>query len=292
MNDANRRWVYLIVLSLIWGSSFILMKKALVGLTPIQVGTLRISFTAITLFIVGFKSLSQIKKEHYKPILITAALGTFIPVFLFAYAIKGIDSSITSILNSLTPLNTLIIGALIFGFKFNKFQKAGVFIGFLGTLILIISSANINSNQNYIFAILPIIASIGYAFNVNILKRDLKNLSALSITTANFAVMIIPALIILYFTGFFNTYTIENKALNLSLLYLAILSVFGTALAKTMFNKLVQISSPVFSSSVTYLIPITAVALGVLDGEKFILSQFFASFIIFGGVYLSSKKST
>lgn len=290
MSISKKRWMYLIILAIIWGSSFILMKKALVALTPIQVGTLRIVFTSLFLFIAGFKSLKQLKRKHYKPIITTALLGTFIPVFLFAYAINDIDSAIASILNSLTPLNTLIVGGLLFGFTFNKYQKIGVLIGFIGTIVLILSSAQVNTDQNYYFAILPVLASIGYAFNANILKKSLADVSALSIATGNFVIMFIPALIILYFTGFFNSYDVSNHEVNLSLFYLVLLSLFGTAVAKTLYNKLIQISSPVYSASVTYLIPIIAVLWGVLDGEKFYVSQLLASLFIFLGVYLSSKK--
>ena len=290
MSLSKKRWIYLIILALIWGSSFILMKKALVGLTPIQVGAFRIIFTSLFLFIAGFKSLKQIKRKHFKPIVTTALLGTFIPVFLFAYAINDIDSAIASILNSLTPLNTLIIGAIFFSFTFNKYQKAGVIIGFAGTIFLILTSAKVNTNQNYYYAILPVLASIGYAFNVNILKKYLADISALSIATGNFVILIIPALLILYFTGFFSTYDLSNHVTNQSLFYLVLLSLFGTAMAKTLYNKLVQISSPVYSASVTYLIPIVAVMWGVLDGEKFMPIQILASSLIFIGVYLSSKK--
>ena len=289
MTLSKKRWIYLIVLALIWGSSFILMKKALIALTPIQVGVLRILFTSLFLFIVGFKSLNQIKKKHYKPIITTALLGTFIPVFLFAYAITVIDSAIASILNSLTPLNTLIVGGLFFSFTFNKYQKAGVLIGFIGTILIILSSAEINADQNYYYAMLPVLASIGYAFNVNIIKNSLSDLSPLSIATGNFVIMFIPALIILYFTGFFSSYDVTNSVVNTSLFYLLLLSLFGTAIAKTLYNKLVQISSPVYSASVTYLIPIIAVTWGVLDGEKFRLSQLLATLFILLGVYLSSK---
>ena len=111
MNDKQLRWFYLILLSFIWGSSYILMKKALLGLTPIQVGTLRMIFTALTLFTVGYKSMGKLTKKEWYYILLVAYLGTFFPVFMFAYAIQHIDSSITSILNSVTPLLTLILGA-------------------------------------------------------------------------------------------------------------------------------------------------------------------------------------
>lgn len=92
-------------------------------------------------------------------------------MFLFAYAVSNLDSSIASILNSLTPFNTFIIGALAFGFTFKKQQLIGIFIGLIGTVILILKGADLNPNQNYWFSILIIIASIGYAINVNIVKN-------------------------------------------------------------------------------------------------------------------------
>jgi drug/metabolite transporter (DMT)-like permease len=285
----SRRWFYLIVLALVWGSSFILMKKALIGLTPIQVGALRILITAITLLLVGFKSIFTIKKKHWWYIFLTAILGTFFPAFLFAYAIQGIDSSIASILNSLTPLNTLIIGALVFGFTFKRYQVFGVLIGFVGTVILIFKGAELNPEQNYIYATFPILSSIGYAFNVNILKKYLFDLSALAVTVGNFIILIIPTSIVLWYSDFFQTFE-YNETMSSSLLYIIILAVFGTAFAKTLFNRLVQISSPIFSTSVTYLIPIVAVYWGLLDKEKLSLIQLTAGFIILIGVYLANKK--
>lgn len=289
MSTKQIRWFYLSILALVWGSSFILMKKALIGLTPIQVGALRILITTVALLLVGFKSLSTIKKHHWWYILLTAILGTFFPAFLFAYAINDIDSSIASILNSLTPLNTLIIGFLIFGFTFKRYQLFGVLIGLIGTTILILKGAELNPGQNYWYALLPIVSSIGYAFNVNILKKHLDDLSALAVTTGNFILLVIPTLGILWYSKFFSDfeYTPQTKT---SLLYLIILAVLGTAFAKTLFNKLVQISTPVFSSSVTYLIPIVAIFWGVLDGESLSFIQLLAGGIILFGVYLASKK--
>lgn len=285
----NRRWFYLIVLAIVWGSSFILMKKALVGLTPIQVGALRIIITAVVLLLVGFKSVFTIKKKHWWYIFLTAILGTFFPAFLFAYAIQGIDSSIASILNSLTPLNTLIVGALIFGFTFKRHQIFGVLIGFLGTSILIFKGAELNPDQNYLYAALPILSSIGYAFNVNILKKYLFDLSALAVTVGNFILLIIPASIVLWYSNFFQTFE-YNETMSSSLFYIIILAVLGTAFAKTLFNRLVQVSSPIFSTSVTYLIPIVAVFWGLLDHESLSLIQLTAGFIILIGVYLANKK--
>ncbi len=289
MKNNQLRWFYLVLLSLIWGSSFILIKKALIGLTPIQVGALRILITAIVLVIVGFKEIFTIKKQHWYPIFLTAIFGTFFPAFLFSYAIQGIDSSIASILNSLTPLNTLIVGALIFGFSFKKHQLTGILIGLAGTAILILKGAELNPNQNYWYSILVILSSIGYAFNVNILKKHLSELSALAVTVGNFIILIIPTSIVLWYSDFFQTFE-YSEVTRPSLIYITILAIFGTALAKTIFNRLVQISSPIFSTSVTYLIPIVAVFWGVLDHENLKFIQLIGGVLILLGVYLTNRK--
>lgn len=281
--------MYLIILSVVWGSSFILMKKALLGVTPIQLGALRMLFAAIFMLIIGFPSLKKTQKKHYKYIIYTALAGTFFPVFLFAFAVNCIDSSIASILNSLTPFNTLLLGLWFFGFRFQKKQVLGILIGLLGTLVLILEGADLNPSQNYWFSLLIVVASIGYALNVNMVKKYLYDLEALAITTGNFLLLIIPATVVLYFTDFFSTYKgseIEQKAL----LWIALLALFGTGLAKVIYNKMVHISTPVFASSVTYIIPIVAVFWGVLDGEQLSIIQILAGFLILFGVYLVNKR--
>ncbi len=288
MSSQQRKWLYLIVLSLVWGSSFILMKKALISISPIQVAALRTFFAAIFIIIVGYKSLQKIKKRHWKYVLASSLVGTFFPAFLFAYAIKGIDSSIASILNSLTPFNTFIIGALVFGFTFKKSQFIGILVGLIGTLVLIVKGADLNPDQNYWYALLPIISSVGYAFNVNIIKKHLHDLDGLSITVGHFLLIIIPVLIILGYTGFFTEFEL-NSDTKPALLYIIILSVLGTAIAKVIFNDLVHISSPIFASSVTYLIPIVAVVWGIVDGEKLSVIQLLAGGVILFGVWLVNK---
>jgi len=265
------------------------MKKALIGLTPIQVGALRMLIAAIFLLLIGFKSLKQIQKRHYKFIILTSFLSTFFPVFLFAFAVNGIDSSIASILNSLTPFNTLIFGALLFGFSFKKQQLFGIFIGLIGTVLLILNGANLNPDQNYWFAILVVFASFGYALNVNIVKKYLHDISALSIVTGNFLVLIIPAFVVLLSTDFFSTFKPTETTLT-ALGYITTLAIFGTGIAKIFYNKMVHIASPVFASSVTYLIPIVAVFWGYLDGEELSSIQLLAGLIILLGVYLVNKK--
>jgi len=292
MDASNKKWFYLIFLSVIWGSSFILIKKSLIGLTPMQLGSLRIIFSGLALFLVGFSRIKGLDKKHWKWLVISGLLGTGIPVFLFAFAETEIDSAIAAVLNSLVPLNTILFGFAVFKIASTRRQIMGVIIGFVGTAILIVSGAELNPDQNYLYAGFVILSSILYAFNVNIIKKYLQEVKPLAIAVGNFIPIIIPALIILLVTGFFNSESLKADTLGMSLIYVAILSVFGTALAKVMFNKLVQISTPVFASSVTYLMPVVSLIWGFLDGEKFSLIQGLATAIILLGVYLANRKKT
>ena len=288
MNSKQLKWFYLITLAFIWGSSFILIKRGLVGLTPMQLGSLRILFAALFLLLIGFKSLAKIPLNHWKYIALTATLGTFVPAYLFAIAQTQIDSSVSSILNFLTPLNTLILGILAFGLSYRRAQVFGVLIGLTGTFLLIINGAIHHPEQNYYYAFLIIIASICYATNVNLIKKYLSDLSPLSITTGNFLVLLFPALIVLFFSGFFELMDVEK--VQHSVFFILILGVVGTGIANILFFKTIQISSPVFATSVTYLIPIVAFFWGLLDNEMLTPVQFLGAFIILVGVYLSSNK--
>lgn len=282
------KWIYLLVLALIWGSSFILIKKGLIGLTAYQLGSLRIVFAALFLLLIGFRSVLKIPGHQWKYIALTSLFGTFIPAYLFAIAETQIDSSITAILNSLTPLNTLILGAVFFGITFRRSQIWGVIIGLIGCLLLVFNGAVNHPEQNYYYAILVLIASICYATNVNLIKRYLSDLTSLSITTGNFVILLFPALGILFFTDFFEVVHVEK--VQHSLWFIVVLGVIGTGIANIIFFKLIQISSPVFATSVTYLIPVVAIFWGLLDNEVLTFVQCIGAFIILIGVYLSAKK--
>ena len=288
MKSPQFKWIILLALALIWGSSFILIKKGLVSLNPFQLGSLRIIFCALFLLLIGFKNLVTIPLHKWKFIALTSLFGTFIPAYLFAIAQTQISSSVSSILNSLTPLNTLILGAVVFGLDFKRTQIIGVIIGFAGTMLLILNGAAHHPNQNYWYTILVLIASICYAINVNFIKKYLSDLKPLTITVGNFLVMLFPALIILYLTDFFSVVQIEQ--VQHAMMFVAVLGIIGTGIANVLFYKLIQISSPVFATSVTYLIPVVAFFWGLLDNEMLTPVQFTGAFIILIGVYLSSKK--
>nr|WP_294936145.1 DMT family transporter [uncultured Flavobacterium sp.] len=288
MESKHLKWILLFALSLIWGSSFILLKRGLEGLTTFQLGSIRILFAASFLLVFCFKSLANIPLVKWKYIALTALTGTFFPVFLFAIAQSEIDSSISAVLNSLTPLNTLVLGVLFFGLAFQRNHFIGVMVGLGGSLLLILSGAALHPEQNYYFALFVVIATICYATNVNLIKKYLSDVNPISITTGNFVLMAIPALVILFSTGFFDV--IHEPKVQHSVMYIAILGILGTGIANILFFKLIQMTSPVFASSSAYLFPVVAIFWGVLDGETLSLVQIFGAVIILTGVYLSAKK--
>lgn len=288
MFSKNNKWFLLILLSLIWGSSFILIKRGLVGLNPFQLGALRIIFATFFLLIVGFKSLAKIPLYKWKYIGITALFGTGLPVFLFAYAQTGIKSSVSGILNSLTPLYTLLLGILAFGLTFQRNQVFGVLLGLTGCLMLVVGGNSGNGGTNYLYAFLVVIATLCYALNVNLIKKYLSDVSPLSITTGNFTVLLIPALIILFFSDY-PSIALQPEVQHATL-FIILLGIAGTGVANILYFQLIQITSPLFASSVTYFIPLVAMSWGLLDGEKLNPLQFLGTLIILSGVYLASKN--
>ena len=279
------------LLSFIWGSSFILIKKGLIGMTPWQLGGYRLVISSIFIFLIGFKSLKGLNKKDWKWLSISGFLGSFFPSFLFAYAELEVDSSVTSALNSLVPINTVLLGYFIFKIKSSRFQLLGVVIGFFGALLLIAEGAELNPNQNYNYSGFILLATLMYAANVNIIKRFLNEVSPLAIATANFVVIFIPSLLVLFFSKALHSETIQRPEFSFSLLCIVILSIFGTALAKILFTTLIQISTPVFASSVTYLMPFVALLWGIMDYEIFNLKQLLSLLIILSGIYLVNKKT-
>lgn len=288
----NRKWIYLFLLSMIWGTSYILIKKSLKGFSPVQLGTVRVILAALFLFIIGFRSIRTISKREWPWVALSGFVGSLIPMFLFAFAQTEIDSAVASVLNSLVPLFTLFIGFFAFGINFTRNQLFGVIIGLIGATFLIFFGSQINPGQNYWYTGLVILATMCYATNANIIKSKLQNVSAMGIAVGNFSAIIVPALLILPFSGFFSPEVTSGPNFWSSLGYIVLLCIMGTCVAKVMFNRLVQISSAVFSVSVTYLIPLVGIFWGLLDGEVFKFQQLLAGTIILLGVYLVNKKKT
>ncbi len=289
MENNNTKWYLLAFLGCVWGSSFILMQLGLKGVNSVQMGSLRILFAGLFLIIIGFKEIPKIPLYKWKYIALTSLFGTFLPVYLFALALSKIDGSVSSILNSLTPLNTLVVGLLFFGTSVQRRQVFGVIIGFLGCLLLVLFGDGDNTTENYYYALLILLASLFYGINVNLIKKYLSDLKPLTISTGNFIIMFIPALLVLYFSDFFEIAS-QGKVIT-SLGYIAILGIVGTGLSNILFFKLIQLSSPVFAASVTYIIPVVAIFLGYFFmKESLNILQIIGASIVLLGVYFSSRK--
>ncbi len=289
MNLAIRKWGTLIILSIIWGSSYILIKKGLTGLTPIQLGSLRVIVTTILIAPIGYQKIKKIPKEKLKWVAFSAFVGSFLPAYLFAFAETEISSSVTAVMVSLTPLFTLLISVILFGEELLRKQVLGVIVGFLGIIVLI-NNELLESSFSLLYVMFVIIAAFCYAVNANVLKYKLPNIPALGIVFMSFLFMFIPAFIILFFSDFPFSDFASNPLIIESIIYIIILALFGTAIAKVLYIKLLAISTPVFSVSTTYLMPIIAIFWGLLDGESFQPIQFIGTLIILMGVYLVTKK--
>jgi len=289
MSVVVKKWVYLIVLSIVWGSSYILIKKGLVGLTPIQLGAFRILMTTIILLLVGYKSLRGWSFEQWKWLAFTGFFGTFFPSFLFAFSETEINSSVVAVLNGLTPLFTIIIAYFFFQQSVKIKQLGGVLVGFTGTIILVAQEFTLASSGDGRYAFLVVMASLCYAINVNTIKHKLVGVAPMAIALANFIAICIPALILLMSSSFPWSSFYTDTTILTSLGYIFILSLFGTAFAKVLFNELLTFSSAVFSISITYLLPIVAIGWGLLDGESFGGLQWLASGLILGGIYLVTE---
>ena len=289
MNLSLRKWGTLVILSLIWGSSYILIKKGLTGLTPIQLGSLRVIVTTIIIAPIGYQKIKHIPKQKMKWVALSAFVGSFFPAYLFAFAETEISSSITAVMVSLTPLFTLLISVFVFGEELLKKQVFGVLIGFTGIIVLI-NNELFSSSFNILYIMFIVLAAFCYAVNANVLKYKLSNIPALGIVFMSFLFMFIPAFIILCFSSFpFSDFASDPLIIE-SIIYIVILALFGTAIAKVLYIKLLAISTPVFSVSTTYLMPVVAIFWGLLDGEEFKLTQFTGTAVILLGVYLVTKK--
>lgn len=284
-------WLILVILAITWGSSFILIKRGLEVFTSGEVGALRIVITWLFLMPFALLRIKVLNKRLTVLFMIVGLVGSLAPAFLFAAAQKGIDSSLAGILNSLTPLFTLLVGIIFFRTRPKWFNIAGVVIGLAGAMGLVSVSGSGNFTFNMGFAVLVIIAAFLYAVNVNTVKAYLKDIDPITITAMSFFMIgPIGAVYLLGFTPFVQSLSGNPHALA-GIGYLAILAIVGTGLALMLFNHLIQMSSPVFASSVTYFIPVVAVIWGIADGEHFRAGFLMWILLVIFGVLLVNTRS-
>jgi drug/metabolite transporter (DMT)-like permease len=281
-------WSIFIFLSVIWGTSFILMKIAKEELTGIEIGSIRIFAGGLVFLPFAFFHLSKIPKGKLFFVILSGFLGSFFPAYLFAVAIENkIDSALAGILNSLTPLLVIVIGVLFFKSTLIRKKITGVVIGFIGLVVLSLSDGGI-SLQNYAFASLILLGTLMYAFNINIVSKYLREVEPMHIATVSLAFMMLFSGIMLWYHGVVQKVQ-ENEKAFLPFIIAALLGIIATALATALFYVLIKRAGGLFASLVTYVIPVVAIFWGVLAGEQVTMVQIACLFLILGGVYLANK---
>lgn len=287
MQSSIKNLLLLLLIGTIWGSSFILMKKGLVAFSDMQIAALRMGLAWIVTLPFLLPRISQISKKEWMVLLSVGLTGNGIPAFLFAIAQTKIDSSLAGMLNSLVPILTLAFGLLLFGLRTWLLQVIGLFIGFVGAILLIVMPSGIDGFQ--LESLLVVLASTCYAFNLNVVRKYLSKMPSMLITAGSF-LWIGPACLVYLFSTDFITRFDHDYALQ-SFGAIAILAIVGTTLAVLLFNKLIQSGGALFASMVTYIVPVVAMGWGFLDGEHISLWSVFGVLIILAGVYLVNKPS-
>jgi drug/metabolite transporter (DMT)-like permease len=292
MNETNRGTAIflLITLALIWGTSFILIKQGLKVFGADEVGAIRVSAAALFLLPVALTKLKELRAKHFGKLLLAGLMGTFIPAFLFAVAQTRMDSSIAGILNTLTPIFTMIVGVIVFQQRFRGMAVVGIVLGLGGTVMLMLSRSGGQVMGINLYALLIVIACVLYGSNLNFVKFKISDLGSLTITSVALVLIGPMALIYLFgFTDFTQKLQVAEGAWK-AFGFIVLLGMMSTALATFLFNRLVKISTPIFASSVTYIMPIVAVMWGMLDGEKLYPGHYIGMAAIIGGVYLANRK--
>ena len=284
-------WSLLILLAIIWGSSPILIKKALVKLDPFEIGALRLTLASFVLMPFLLKNLREIKRKDYFILFISGIVGNVIPYFLYPIAQTKIDSATSGVLTSLTPFFALIIGVIFYKLKATKNNIIGLIIGFIGTFLLILFSGSSGGFTADVFGLFVVAATLLYGINLNLVKYHLNHLKPITITSFSIVSILPITLYILFFLSPFYDHLNDFDFYKVELGYVLILGVLGTSIATIIFYNLIKIKDTVFASMVTYLMPLVAISLGVIDGEKINEVQLFGMALILIGVFINGKKN-
>jgi len=288
MSKTVKSWLTLGVLTLIWGSSYILIKRGLVAFNPYQVAALRVGIAAVAFFPFFLIKRKEVRWEDWKYLAVVGLIGTGIPSFLFPLAQTEISSSLTGVLSTLTPIFTLILAVLFFSVKVKKRNVLGVVIGLAGAVALMIFGKSAFEGGNNWYSLLIVVGCLCYAMSVNTVKAGLQNLNPITLSSAAFALLLPFAIFGFWWTDVPTTLQTHPEGW-ISLAYIAGLSLAGTFFASVLFFWLVQLTNAVFASTVAYLMPIVAIGLGALDGEMITAWHFGGMGLILFGVYLARE---
>lgn len=285
----ENRWILLLILTLTWGSSFILIKKSLLTFSPNEIGAFRVGISGLILMFIGFPVLRKMPPKLLLLVAVTGFFGNFLPMFLFPLAQTKISSSLAGILDATMPVFVLVLGFLMYGIKSSRIQLTGAIIGFAGAAVMTLFSGENGTGTHIWYAMAVLIATVCYAVSTLIIKQQLQEIPSLKLSAAIYTLWMIPSLLVLPFTGFLKNAASGPLALQ-SLGYLSLLAVVGTAIAMMLYYKLIQNTTPVFASAVTYLMPLVSVFWGVADGEIFTFWHLTGSILILLSIYLIGKK--
>ena len=283
-------WIVLVILSFVWGASFILIKKSLGHFSPLEVGSGRLLFAYLASLPISLWNLKKLPLSKVPILFFSGMMATVIPTYLFPIAQdNNLSSSITGILNSLTPAFTLVVGLMMFKNSLKIKQLIGLSVAFVGSCLLILSSSQESSTLNFnYYTLLIVLATMLYGINANIIKSYLKDLSSVQI--ASYTLFFGAPVGILISTIFMPKNLSIDFEFSKELVYLIILGISNTYISYILFNILVKISSPVFASSVTYSIPVVAILFGLLDGESIYLAHYVSFAVIAFGLFLTKQK--
>lgn len=289
-----KNWALLTILTIIWGSSFILIKRGLEVFSPGEVGAYRMVAAATLLLPLSLPRLKNLNKTQVKNLLIAGLLGSFIPAFLFPMAQTQLSSSLTGVLNALTPLFVVLVGAVFFNTKITRRNGLGLFIAFIGVIILVAYKDGGNWEDSLsginAYALFVIAACICYSFNLHVIKTRFTKLKSIEISSISL-LMILPMALIYLFAGTNFSYKLVTHPQAWEALgYVTILGMVGTATALVLFNIMVKSASPFFASLVTYTIPIVAIMWGVLDGEVLLIGHYIGIAGVILGVWIGNRK--
>ena len=281
----------LVFLAVVWGSSFLLIKKGLVQFNPIEVASLRVFFAAVFLLPIAMKRIGRLPKIEYIKVTYLGLVGNFIPALLFAIAQTQITSSLSGILNALSPLFTLLIARLFFKHRIVLAQTVGLIIGFVGSLGLSFINKDGNLGAMNFYVLFVVGATFCYALNGNFIKHKFDKYTALTLTSVSFFFIGLIALVIIIYIGLPGKIIGHIGEYSESLIAIVLLALLGTSIALLIYNKLIMMTSPIFASSVTYLVPIVAVFFGLLDNEHLTWWHIGGMVMIIIGVYITNRAS-
>ena len=273
---------------MIWGTSYLLIKKGLIAYSPYQVACIRLSVASLAFVPVLVVRFGKVDWSRIWFLALVGLTGTGIPAFLFPFAQTHISSSLSGILNSLTPLSTLLLGVLIFNAQIQYNKVLGVLIGLMGAVLLIVFGASEGLSGNLWYGVLIILATVCYGMSSNLVGFYLRDMSSLMISAVSFSIVGLPAIALLFCTDFLVILDQHERAWE-CLGYIVVLALFSTVLASVIYFRLIQWTNPLFASSISYLVPIVATFLGFWDGETISVLHFVGMGLILFGVYLARK---